>query len=1418
MSKDIAIIGMSAIFPGAPDLNTYWKNIINKVNAITETPKERINHRYFNKEVDRYDRFYCSKGGFIDAYARFDPLSFGILPLAVEGMEPDQLLTLQLVYKALEDAGVWDKQYTLDKTSIIIGKGNYVGPGATRAVEIVHVAEQLVEILQSLMPQLTSDELFNIKEEFQQKKGRFSADTAMGLIPNLVASLVANRLNLGGAAYTIDAACASSLIAVDHAVQDLISGRSDMAIAGGVHIAQNATFWSIFSQLGALSKKQEIRPFDQNADGLIIGEGCGFVVLKTLDAALRDHDKIYCLIKGVGVSSDGAGTSVMNPTVKGQVKAITNAWAAASLSPQHVGYIEAHGTATPIGDRTEMETLKEVFGLPNAGELKAKIGSVKSMIGHAMPAAGMAGLIKTALALYHDTLPPTLHCDSPIDAMANTRFEPINEPTSWSASGLPLRAGVNAFGFGGINAHVVLEAYTSKNKVTSERIISSEDHLLLLARKSTEELIHAIEQKSNYIGEGDHTIAVFNPTEERLRKAINIVRKNNPWRNKQDIWYSNAPLLKKNNKIAFLFPGLDGLSVGETESIADYFGIGNGFSVKPGQQGSKVFGSAFKQLQNSIIIDIALKKLGVKPYVNAGHSMGEWLAGLSAGLVTTNTIQTLLEKLDPELFEVPDVKFIVVGTSYEHITPLLSDIPSLHLANDNCPQQVILCGRERAVEQLISRLKAQQIYHQILPFQSGFHTPFIQDRVPKIIEGIEIMEFLPAAVPIWSATTLAPYPSEVQAIKQLNVAHLIQPVRFRELIEKLYHEEGISVFIQIGSGSITGFVDDTLKGHAYHALSASSPHRDGLSQLRRILAALFIEGYPIDLNFLGIEENKGVKKQLIDLKLGSEILTNWDRLPTYSRIKDRALPIHSNGIKNPLAQLVAENMGEAVGLYTDLINLLEKNKSAPAPTSHLSRGPIQIPLEISLASHSYLLDHALVKQKPGWHCPEDMDPVIPMTMILELLGEAAQANAYAKHLVSLQQIRVFQWMNVSKPFKQTINGSWIDDKTLRLVVDKYAEAQAIVRDTYSMPPTQQLEVGSTLGMIIDVSTIYDRHMFHGPAYQGIKSVDYIGQKGIRGIIRSSGGKGSLLDNAGQLFGLWLQLTLKINRVAFPIKIEDITFYQDFRDQEGLFECTCELTHINDETATADFLLKRNGKVWAIIRGWQNIRLEFDERLWQVSMAPRYNFLSEEIYPEIFQFNKAYQKVISWDFIAKRYLPLSDRNYLDRLPLNRKKKWLISRVAVRDAVRALIAREKGENYFPIEFTVSKLPSGQPVLEGAITENIHISIAHKHDEAVAIARYNKPVGIDIEEITERGIGFEEISLTSNERLLLKGKAKYDEWITRFWVAKEAYGKSIGKGLAGNPRAYQVSALEGDELIIEGTKVNTVKYKNYIIGWTL
>lgn len=1415
---DIAIIGMSCMFPGAVNLQAFWKNITEKADAIQQAPLHRLPGVYFDDTEQAVDRFYCRRGGFIDDYAEFNPLSFGILPVAVEGTEPEHLLTLALAKQALTDAGVWERNMALGQTGIIIGKGNYAGPGATRAIEIIRTGEQLVQMLKSALPHLQPEELNRVKKEFQLKKGRFGADTAMGLIPNLVASLVANRLNLGGTAYTVDAACASSLIAIDHAVNELHSCRLNMVIAGGVHVSQNAPFWSIFTQLGALSRKQQIRPFDKRADGLLIGEGCGFVVLKRLEDALEADDRIYAVIKGVGVASDGASASVMSPSVQGQSRAIRQAWEKAGVTTDAISYLEAHGTGTPLGDKTELETLLQVFGtqgrLPLAG-----IGSVKSMIGHAMPAAGIAGVIKTALALYHGRLPPTLHCEEPLPLMNDTRFRPVQEVVEWETPGKPRYAGVNAFGFGGINAHLVLQEapYTASGKKRAvQKAQPEKDKVLLLARTTPQELVHALQTGATGVGEGRYRLALFNPTQERIEQAVKIVSRNKSWRNKQDIWYSDAGLLMEGGKIAFLFPGLDGLTGGEYASVSRHFGIPALNTLDAAGKG--VLSASLQLLEKSRVIEEALKKLGAQPDVVAGHSLGEWLAAKSAGLVEEASLAQLLEELDPQLFELPGTRFLVVGCEYSRVAALAKDIKDIYLSIENCPQQVILCGTQQATGTLVEILKNEQIFHQVMPFQSGFHSPFIKDRLEGFRAGMERIRFQPPKVPVWSATSLEEYPSGAEAIRQLGIRQLTEPVYFRQLVEKLY-DKGVRVFVQAGSGGLSGFVEDTLRMRkcAYSMVAANVPVRSGLRQLQRVLAALFAEGAEIDTDFMDVAVTEAVPDTAVmKLQLGSPFVEEFAVLNSgggKSVATAGFAGFEKADAAHPLLAALNVNLELMAEVQRDMYDIWQK----PAAARPKPRQDFEETLTVSLTTHPYLIDHALLRQKPGWHCVADMDPVIPMTMAIELFADGALHKRGAGVVTAVQNIRVLQWMNVANGFTASLKGRWQEEGRLQMEIEKYAQADVLLADNYEYGiGLMELPTGTALPERIPaVRDVYEKHMFHGPAYQGIRRIVRLGDKGITGMITGGEGKGSLLDNAGQLFGLWLQVILEKDRVAFPVKIQEIRFLKAIQQTGVEYECTCMLTELNDEFASCDMVLSRRGETCVMIRGWQNRRLEIDNRLWNVSIAPLHHLLATELAPGVFWFNQAYNRVVSWDFILKRYFNQREKAQYRQMSVTRKKEWLISRVAAKDAVRALIRARQQQHLYPIELELVADVQGRPGMEGPFTEHIHVSLAHKKTEAVAVAA-NKPVGVDIEEIADRGAGFYDMVFTETERTLLAGK-ELAEWATRCWVAKEAYGKMLGRGLMGNPKAYVIQKITDNRLRIADTWIETIQHQNYIIGWT-
>lgn len=460
-AQGVAIIGMACMFPGAPDLDAYWRNILGKVDATSDPPPEAWDPDvYYDRDFADEDRTYCKRGGYLGAMAQFDPLANGIPPVAVGG-EPDQWLALQIARDALADAGKSElPEEVRARTAIVFGKGTYLNGGNAIAVQRGLVIGQTLELLRQLDPDRSEEQLERLRLELQNVLPALGPETVPGLIPNIIVGRIANRLDLMGPAYTVDAACASSLVAVKHALRDLLAGECDLAIAGGAQVWMPVATLNLFCRLGALSRRQQLRAFDKDADGTLLGEGIGAVVLKRADDALRDGDRVYAVIRGVGVASDGRGMSVMAPRVEGEELALRRAYAAAGVSPGSVGLVEAHGTATPVGDVVEVHALTRAFGEREGEMPRCALGTVKSMIGHTIPAAGVAGLIKTALALHHRVLPPTLGCEQPNPELGleRTPFYINTETRPWIHGGSePRRAGVNAFGFGGINAHAVLE-------------------------------------------------------------------------------------------------------------------------------------------------------------------------------------------------------------------------------------------------------------------------------------------------------------------------------------------------------------------------------------------------------------------------------------------------------------------------------------------------------------------------------------------------------------------------------------------------------------------------------------------------------------------------------------------------------------------------------------------------------------------------------------------------------------------------------------------------------------------------------------------------------------------------------------------------------------------------------------------------
>jgi acyl transferase domain-containing protein/NAD(P)H-dependent flavin oxidoreductase YrpB (nitropropane dioxygenase family)/NAD(P)-dependent dehydrogenase (short-subunit alcohol dehydrogenase family) len=444
---DIAIVGMSVALPGAMSTAAYWQNILGRVDSVAEIPRHRWDWRlYFDEDRKAKDKIYSRWGGFLEDMP-FEPGDFGITPKSLLSIDPMQLMALKVADEALRDAGHKDMSKDLrDHTAVIIGASGGAGDVG------------LQYNLRSEVPRFEG----SLHGDLAARLPEWSEDTFAGILINVISGRIANRLDLGGPNYTTDAACASSLAAVYQACNELRAGRSRMAIAGGVDTQQSPFGFMCFSQTQALSPRGRSRSFDKGADGIAISEGIVMVVLRPLEDAEAQGDRIYAIIKGIGSSSDGKGKALSAPEAEGQWRAMRRAYNQAGYTSADVQLFEAHGTGTVVGDITELTSTGNLVTETNPMPRSAVIGSVKTNIGHTKATAGIAGLAKVALALHHKVLPPHRGVDDPVDVLAAEKapLYLLDAAEPWVLTGNEVRRGsVSAFGFGGTNFHATLEEY-----------------------------------------------------------------------------------------------------------------------------------------------------------------------------------------------------------------------------------------------------------------------------------------------------------------------------------------------------------------------------------------------------------------------------------------------------------------------------------------------------------------------------------------------------------------------------------------------------------------------------------------------------------------------------------------------------------------------------------------------------------------------------------------------------------------------------------------------------------------------------------------------------------------------------------------------------------------------------------------------
>ncbi|MFI7340473.1 beta-ketoacyl synthase N-terminal-like domain-containing protein [Streptomyces sp. NPDC050085] len=1470
----VAVVGMAVTFPGAADLDTYWRNIATGTDSLSDVPSSRWDtDTYYG---DGPGDIYCRRGGFVDGLpelAAFDPTAFGLMPGSVPATEPDQLIALRTAAEAIRDAGGPDRLPDPARVGVILGRGGYLTAGLARLDQRVRTAAQLTRTLRELLPELPDERLAAIRTAFRSAlAGPDTPESVIGLVPNFAASRIANRLDLRGPAYTVDAACASSLVALDHAVAELASGRCDVMLAGGVHHCHDITLWSVFAQLKALSPSQRSRPFHKDSDGVLMGEGTGVVVLKRLDDALRDGDRIYSVVRGIGVAGDGRAASLVNPDPGGQARAVRLAWQAAGLDPKApdaLGLLEAHGTGTPNGDGAELATLADVFG--TGGEPDAVIGTVKSLIGHTMPAAGVAGLIKASLAIHHGVLPPAPHCDDPHPDLLPTRFRPLPEARQWT--GDVRRAAVNAFGFGGINAHVILEQPpTPVRPPQAPRVVVNEPPALLrLAADTPQQLAELLTADDATLrraeqGEGHARLAVLDPTPKRLALARKATAAAKPWPGRTDVWHAPRPLLgPAGGKVAYLYPGLEAEYDPQLADVAAHFKIASPARTAAvgdvGRHGAAV-------VETGRFLTEALRRAGITPDAVAGHSVGEWTAMVAGGMFTDAEVDLFLRDFDPTALRVPGLAFGAFGAPASQVEAALTGLPGVVVSHDNAPRQSLACGPADQVETLTARLRAEGVLGQVLPFESGFHTPMLAPYVDPIRRASETFTLHAPHTPVWSGTTAAPFPPEAPAVRALFVRHLLERVRFRELTESLY-AAGFRAFVQPGVGQLPALVGDTLATRDHLAVTANSARHTGMSQLLRVAAALWTYGTEPDFSALrGTTTPRGATSHTVPIDLGAGLVTLdkavRDRLRlTLGAPGDQLAPLATDfPVAAELQALLAETATAATELFKmrpegarDSADMRLRRGARPATTKpHPPTNPppadAKAPtrttttrtLQLGVDTHPYLQDHCFFQQPPNWPDIADRWPIVPATTIVQLMTDAVPGTT-----TTVKNARFQEWVVAQPPTQVTLETTETAPGTHDVTFDRYARATLVTAAAHPAPPAPwPAPTAPERRPTTSAQEMYDeRWMFHGPLFRGVTHIEAVGDRHVRGTLTTPPAPGALLDNVGQLLGYWLMATHTDRTVVFPVGIQEARFHGPHPAPGAEVTCDIRVTALTETVLEADVQLihRETGTVWAEITGWQDRRFDSPARIDPVKRRPAEHTLSDEQpggWQLVFEY---WPDPASRDLMMRNQLAGDERRQYAEHPPRGRRQWFLGRIAAKDAVRRHLWKSGEGPVFPGEVRIRNKPTGAPAPEGVHGRELPplaLSLAHCAEAGVALARpvEQGPVGIDVEEITERPEATYDAVLAPTERPLFEELTGLGtdpaRVLTRFWSAKEAAAKAEGTGLQGRPRDFLVTDLTGgDTVTVRGPapahRTHHVRLaetanppglppRSYVVAWTV
>ena len=898
----IAVVGVSALFPGSLEETGFWRDILQGSDLMTDVPASHwLIEDYYDPDPSVPDKTYAKRGAFLKDID-FDAMAWGIPPNIVPETDTSQLLALIVAQRVLAEAcqgSIEDADRS--RTSVILG----VTSGQELLGSMVSRLQRPIWVKALRETGLPEDEVQAACDRISDNYTPWNESTFPGLLGNVVAGRIANRLDLGGTNCVTDAACASTFSALQMAVNELYLGDSDVVISGGVDTMNDIFMFMCFSKTPALSPTGDCRPFSDQADGTMLGEGIGMVALKRLADAERDDDRIYCVINAVASSSDGRAKSVYAPRPEGQSEALRRAYAIAGFGPETVELLEAHGTGTPAGDAAEFKGLATVFA--DSGREDAQwcaLGSVKSQIGHTKAAAGAAGLFKAVMSLHHKVLPPTIKIDQP-NPNLEIETSPFNLTTRsrpWVRNSQhPRRASVSSFGFGGSNFHLALSEYAPAIHGESAgrraaRLRAQGCELVVLSGASGADVAAQARTSADDASKAGFLIWLARSTQARFDNlaparlalvandeadlANKLVQAADRIEAGPEQAFSTPTGIHygvgrdDDAGLAFLFSGQGSQYLDMGASLAMHFdaamsawdaaaefewdgatrlhnvvfpntafddatALGQGQTLAATQWAQPAIGcTSLAQLA-------MLSELGIEADCHAGHSFGEVTALHAAGVYSREDFLRIARKRG-ELMNraaVTPGAMLALSEPIERVRTLLEGIDtSVVIANHNAPEQVVLSGETSAIEIIEAKLAEEGVKGRRLPVATAFHSPVVAEASGAFGSFLEEVSFDTPKAPVYSNTSGTVHAAEGAALRSNLAKQLANPVKFVDMIEAIY-ASGARHFVEVGPGSVlTGLVGRILGERDHLAINLDRKGRDGVQSFFEGLAVLAAAG------------------------------------------------------------------------------------------------------------------------------------------------------------------------------------------------------------------------------------------------------------------------------------------------------------------------------------------------------------------------------------------------------------------------------------------------------------------------------------------------------------------------------------------------------------------------------------------------